>query len=123
MISTLAERLAEAMKGPPRTSGVALAKACKCSAASVSGWVSGKSKTMEAGNLLAAAKLLGVDPTWLATGVGIKHLRPTLPGDYRQARIEHALKVMEQMTDYQVDQAVQIIDTLAQPLDKNGTTN
>lgn len=41
----------------------------------------------------------------------------------REHRIEHALKVMEQMPDYQLDQAIKIIDTLAQPTPKsNGTT-
>lgn len=43
------------------------------------------------------------------------------PPSYRQQRIEHAVKAMEHMTDYQVDQAVKIIDTLAQPV-KNGTS-
>lgn len=45
------------------------------------------------------------------------------PGE-RQHRIDHALKVMEQMADYQLDQAIKIIDALAEPPSKkgNGTT-
>ena len=121
MNSTLADRLKEAMKGPPRVTGVSLAKACQCSTPSVSDWRSGKTMTMEGGHLLAAAKHLGVDPNWLAFGVGVKHPRPELPTSYRQSRINHAMKLMEQMTDYQVDQTVRIIDTLAEPADKNGT--
>lgn len=74
MPSNLKDRLKEAMKGPPRVTGVALAKACKVAPPSVSDWLSGRTKTMEAGNLLAAAKLLRVDPDWLATGKG--HMRP-----------------------------------------------
>lgn len=44
------------------------------------------------------------------------------PPSYRQQRIDHAVKAMEHMTDYQVDQAVKIIDTLAEPASSNGTT-
>jgi hypothetical protein len=44
------------------------------------------------------------------------------PPSYRQQRIEHALKIMEEMADYQLDQAVKIIDTLAEPTHPhNGT--
>lgn len=44
------------------------------------------------------------------------------PLSYRQQRIEHAIKAMEGMAEYQLDQAIQIIDTLAQPAPgKNGT--
>lgn len=128
MISTLSERLAEAMKGPPSVSGAALARACNCTAASVSDWLSGKTKTMEASNLLAAARLLQVDPDWLASGVGLKRRQTVLPESYRQKRIEHAAMVMERMTDYQLDQTIKIIDTLAEPTPapsspRNGTKN
>ena len=72
MLSTLAERLLEAMKGPPQVSAAELARACKVKPPSVNGWTSGDSKTMEASNLLAAARLCGVSPDWLATGIGGK---------------------------------------------------
>lgn len=36
-------------------------------------------------------------------------------------RIAHVLKIMESMPDWQLDQAVKIVDTLAQPTRKNGT--
>ena len=36
-------------------------------------------------------------------------------------RIAHALRVMESMSAYQLDQAVRVLDTLAQPPLKNGT--
>ena len=70
---------------------------------------------MEASNLLAAAKLLNVDPDWLATGVGLKRRRTSAQENYRQERIEHTLKVMQEMPDYQLDKAVRIIETLADP--------
>ena len=72
MNTTLAERLFEAMQGPPKVTGRALAEACSVSPASVSDWLSGKSKTMEASNLLAAADHLNVRPKWLADGTGGK---------------------------------------------------
>lgn len=72
MLMTLAERLKNAMDGPPKVTGKALAGACQVSTASVSDWLSGKSKTMEGSNLVAAAEFLHVSPKWLATGVGLK---------------------------------------------------
>lgn len=70
MKSTLSERLKEAMKGPPKITGRALAKACGISAPSVSDWLTGKSKSMVGPNLIAAAELLKVRAKWLAEGVG-----------------------------------------------------
>lgn len=81
MKSTLAERLIEAMNGPPKVTGVALAEACGVSPPSVSGWRTGDSKTLEGSNLLAAAKRLGVRPEWLADGVGPKYADKTAPSD------------------------------------------
>lgn len=40
----------------------------------------------------------------------------------RQQRINHVLKAMESMNEYQFDQTVKIVDTLAEPADQNGTT-
>jgi len=37
-----------------------------------------------------------------------------LPASYRQQRIDHAVKAMEHMEDWQVDQAIKIIDTIAE---------
>ena len=66
MQSTLSERLKEAMKGPPKITGRALAKACNITPTSVSDWLTGKSKSMDGPNLIAAAELLKVRPKWLA---------------------------------------------------------
>ncbi len=58
---------------------------------------------------------LGLEEGWMDNG--------QTPPTYRQERIAHAAKAMEHMNDYQFDQTVKIIDTLAeQPAtDKNGT--
>lgn len=69
-MSTLKERLALAMAGPPRVSQASLARACGISAPSVNDWVSGKTKTIEGKNLLNAADFLRVSPSWLAEGRG-----------------------------------------------------
>ncbi|HCQ9885968.1 TPA: helix-turn-helix transcriptional regulator [Acinetobacter baumannii] len=69
-LKTLADRLRYAMEvlPPKKIKGVDLARAVGVKPPSVSDWLSGKSKTMEGENLLKAAKFLGVNPVWLATG-------------------------------------------------------
>lgn len=71
-MKTLAERLKYAMDILPskKIKGVELARAVGVKPPSVSDWLSGKSKTMEGENLLKAAKFLGVNANWLATGNG-----------------------------------------------------
>lgn len=44
-----------------------------------------------------------------------------VPQSYRQRRLEDALKIMEHMEAWQFDQAMKIIDTIAQPRPDNGT--
>jgi hypothetical protein len=46
------------------------------------------------------------------------HEHPLLT--HRQKRIEHAHLVMESMSDYELDRAVKIIDTIAQPDPRQG---
>lgn len=72
-LKTLAERLKYAMDvlPPKKIKGVDLARAVGVKPPSVSDWLSGKSKTMEGENLLKAAKFLGVNANWLATGSGV----------------------------------------------------
>jgi len=71
-LKTLADRLKYAMEvlPPKKIKGVELARAVGVKPPSVSDWLSGKSKTMEGENLLKAAKFLGVNANWLATGSG-----------------------------------------------------
>lgn len=69
-MSSLKDRLALAMKGPPKVSQADLARACGIKAPSVSDWISGKTKTLEGANLVNAAVRLGVNPQWLASGKG-----------------------------------------------------
>jgi hypothetical protein len=55
---------------------------------------------------------------WLMTGRGPKSVDEYPISD---PRIAHVLKVMEAMPEYKVDQAVKIIDTIAEPV-PNGDT-
>lgn len=49
------------------------------------------------------------------------HEHPLL--SYRQKRINHAVTAMEHMEDWQLDQAIKIVDTIAQPTPKHGNGN
>jgi transcriptional regulator with XRE-family HTH domain len=68
-LPSLAERLKWAMSRADMN-GAELAKACGVSAASVSGWVRGIADNIRLPYFFAAARALGVDPEWLATGKG-----------------------------------------------------
>jgi len=68
-MSTLAERLATAMKNA-NISQAELARLCGVRPPSVHGWLNGKSKFLRGENLLKAAAALRVSEDWLATGQG-----------------------------------------------------
>ena len=72
-MSTLADRLKEAMDDSPDVKAVDIARACGIKSSSIVDWQSGRTKKIEGSNLLAAAELLRVNPWWLATGRGHKH--------------------------------------------------
>lgn len=82
-MNTLAARLAHAMKGPPKVSQAALARACNVKPPTVNDWLSGKTTELKGANLLAVSKFLNVDPEWLANGKGGRHRPITQPvGDH-----------------------------------------
>jgi len=72
-MSTLADRLKEAMDDSPHVKAVDIARACGIKSSSIVDWQSGRTKKMEGSNLLAAAEILHVNPWWLAAGKGHKH--------------------------------------------------
>lgn len=69
-MSTLAERLKQAIAREPGRSQAALARAVGVSTASVSDWFNGVTKTLKAESLRKAAAYLGCNRDWLATGFG-----------------------------------------------------
>ncbi|GKS73702.1 helix-turn-helix domain-containing protein [Acidovorax sp. SUPP950] len=91
MQSTLADRVKLALAGPPKKTQKALAKACSVSPPSVNGWVTGESKTIEGSNLISAAAFLGVNPTWLAKGVG--PMRPEEPPARADEEFQDVLRI------------------------------
>lgn len=66
---SLSERIRAAMAAAG-VSQTELARACGVKPPSVHGWLNGKAKFLRGENLLQAAKFLGVDQDWLATGKG-----------------------------------------------------
>ena len=64
------ERLIQAMKGPPRITQAALARACGVTPQAVNAWLRGGSKGLSGANLITVARFLRVSPEWLATGKG-----------------------------------------------------
>lgn len=69
-MSTLQERLAIAMEGPPPVTAADLARACHVKPASVSEWVNGPTKYLRGPNAVNAARALRVNVEWLASGRG-----------------------------------------------------
>lgn len=69
-MTTLAERLEILFKAKPEAKPAELARACGIKQPSVSGWMSGKTKQLEATNAIRAAAYFGVHTWWLATGEG-----------------------------------------------------
>lgn len=76
-MGTLADRLREAM-ADANINQSELARACRVKQPSVHGWLSGRAKFLRGENLLAAARVLGVNDEWLATGRGPKERGDTL---------------------------------------------
>jgi SOS-response transcriptional repressor LexA len=70
-MTTLAERLQWAIDRAG-IKKIDLAKACGVSRGAVSQWFNGSTKSLEGTNLTNAAKATGVNPHWLATGLGAR---------------------------------------------------
>lgn len=112
MTSTLAERLIAAMSGPPKVTSVALSMACGVTPPSVHGWRTGKSKTLEGSNLLAAAKFLGVRSEWLANGIGSKYPSEPVQGEMLLARAPVAGYIKPKQHDGWTLEAIDILQKL-----------
>jgi transcriptional regulator with XRE-family HTH domain len=67
------DRLKQAFEAAAAAKGITqtdLAAACSVKPASVTDWLNGETKSIEAKNLLPACKLLGVSPFWVMFGDG-----------------------------------------------------
>jgi transcriptional regulator with XRE-family HTH domain len=61
--------------------------------------------------MILLAKWAGVKSEWFLSGDGAKYE----VASYNDPRIDHVLKIMQEMPEYKIDQAVRIIDTIAEP--------
>lgn len=68
--STLKQRMALALQESPYEGGSELARAIGITAASVSDWLTGKTKSMKSETATKAARVLQVNALWLSTGEG-----------------------------------------------------
>lgn len=111
-MSTLADRLKEAMSDMPDVKAVDIARACGIKSASIVDWQTGRTKKMEGSNLLATAELLRVNPWWLATGRGNKRAAYALdPGngvvDGSPAQADQVWPFRTSLSDYEKLSAAQ----------------
>ena len=98
-MTTFKDRLALAMKGPPKVSQAALARACGVKPPSVTDWLSGRTKTLEGKNLLSAAAFLKVSPDWLATGKGsMQSAKTANPSRYQVTEADDASAMPIELT-------------------------
>lgn len=114
MMTTLAERLKLAMEGPPKVTAAAIARACKITRPSVHAWLSGRTKTIEGANLLAAAKLLKVNPEWLTTGHGLMRLNPSgvaepVPSYSDDKLLNEAIELLRKIPAAQLPEAINFL--------------
>lgn len=69
-MSTLQDRMREAMRRRPDLSQADLARACKVKTPSVADWLNGKTKSLGPEPARLAAKLFGCDRDWIGQGLG-----------------------------------------------------
>lgn len=102
--ATLAERIG---KAPPQISQWKNASPSSST---------GRGRAMSSDVAREIEEKMGKPRGWMDTPPSYADLHPN-------DRITHAMRVMESMTPYQLDQAVRVLDTLAQPPTgkKNGT--
>lgn len=90
-MSTLAQRLSEALSELPGKSQADLARACGVTSPSVNGWFSGKTQSLKDKSLTRAAEFLNVEEKWLSEGIGPKRksqsIENVMPRDIRKQRI------------------------------------
>lgn len=120
MQTTLADRLKYAMAGPPKITGLALAKACGVSQPSVSDWLNGTTKSLDGVNLVLAAEFLKVNAKWLATGLGLKISPPESTSQFVSDHIgayepdqwiNEAVKILKSLKQHQREGAVAALRT------------
>lgn len=73
---SLQNRINELLKESPEKKAIDLARFANVSRASVSGWTTGKTTTIEGANAFSVARFFGVNAEWVQTGKGKKYPEP-----------------------------------------------
>lgn len=117
---TIGNRLDQAMKAARIKSQSELARVSGVPQATISRILKGVgSKGPETETVKKLAKACRVTFSWLNEGTAEASDSEEASTDNYPAidkRIAHALKIMQQMSDYQLNQMIKIIDTIAEPL-------
>ncbi len=120
---TIGNRLDQAMKAARIKSQSELARISGVPQATISRILKGVgSKGPETETVKKLAKACRVTFSWLNEGTAEHADSEEASTDHYPAidkRIAHALKIMQQMSDYQLNQMIKIIDTIAEPLPDN----
>lgn len=104
---------------PVRGRQAEVARVCSIKPSSVNKWFNAISLP-DAENLLKIADWANTTTDWLLYGRGPRSVSSVDPLD---PRIAHVIKLLEQMPAHMRDQAVKIVDTLAEPAPGNGTSH
>ena len=108
---SLKDRITELFVSRPEITQKELAKACGIKPASVNDWLTGKTLSMKAETCLCVSKFFGINPQWLATGIGKKH------ADQLSAR-ESELKKLDDILIMLPDEDFERIKTVCEELAK-----
>jgi transcriptional regulator with XRE-family HTH domain len=126
---TIGNRLDQAMKAARIKSQSELARISGVPQATISRILKGVgAKGPETETIKKLARACKVSFSWLNEGedpdnIDMHSARETSSDIYPvlDKRIEHAIKLMQQMPEYKLNQAIKIIDTIAEPAPKNET--
>lgn len=114
---SIGDRLDQAMKAARITSQSELSRISGVPQATISRILKGTgAKGPETETVKKLARACKVSFTWLNEGEepAVSHSVPVIDA-YLDKRIEHAVKLMQQMPEYKLNQVVKIIDAIAEP--------
>ncbi len=115
-MNSLADRLSKALQQKKGLTQAGLARACGVKPPSVSDWINGKTKTIEAANLINAAEYLGVRAKWLATGKGRSEINEPTAAHHAAEHIDQQFE----STSNKVKQALDVLESALTNMDMSG---
>lgn len=124
---TIGNRLDQAMNAARIKSQSELARISGVPQATISRILKGVgAKGPETETIKKLARACKVSFSWLNEGENFDNIENITPREPQSKiypvldkRIEHAVKLMQQMPEYKLNQAIKIIDTIAEPVPKN----